>query len=141
METRIFCVSVEHENGRWTQFEQKVPVNTLYQARTGLLNRKVQRIIERKLSGVAYKSFEFKRKFEDNPAVKSSRMKVSMKVGIKMGKIVDVEEEERKRNVASAKIRAERKKWYEEQKRMKKEEEERNKPNENVFTTADLIVS
>ena len=67
-------------------------------------------------------------------------MKVSMKVGIKMGKIVDVEKEERKRNAASAKIQAERKKWYEEQKRMKKEEEERNKPNENVFTTADLIV-
>lgn len=134
METRIFCVTVEHENGRVTQFEQKVPVNRLYQSPV-LLNRKVQRIIERKLGGVAYKSFEFKRKFEDNPAVKSSRMKVSMKVGMKMGKIVDVEEEERKRNVASAKIQAERKKYMEEQKRIKE-----SKSNENVFTTADLIV-
>ena len=141
MNHRIFIVTVEYVGGRVKQFEQKVPLFRMPRSPVAM-NNKVAKIIERKLAGTRYESFEFKLKPDkDNPAVSSSRMKVSMLVGMKVSKPVDVEKEERKRNAAILKKQLERKAYEQEQKRLRELDRERNQPNESNFTTANLIPS
>ena len=141
MTHRIYIVTVEYPGDRVKQFEQKVPVFRMPRSPVAM-NNKVARIIERKLAGTNYNAFEFKLKPDkDNPAVTSSRQRVTMKVGMKAPKPIDIEKEERKRNAAVLKKQLERRAYEQEQKRMRELERERSQSNESKFTTADLIPS